>query len=392
MWAVDQHRKMNTRCLFWLFVLALLGGVWVTPVLAHDLGNGAHITTLVEQDEEGEQTLRWNLEITVQELVARFPDYDIDENGRLSEPEYGAINAREVVEYVLPRLAIQADGQACPIAIDAYNIIRHGRGDFIQFPMAVSCAERASLLSVDYGLFFAENPYHQGTWTVVLQQQPLIQYFWEDERYRKQLLRAPATSAVMREFLFKGVHHIAIGFDHILFLVSLLLPAVLIRQQAGWLPAESGCRAWLNVAKIVTVFTLAHTVTLTLAVLELMPLPSAVWVESLIALSIVVMAIHNIHSLFRFDVLWVTFMFGLVHGFGFANVLLEYPLSDKALVVSLVAFNGGVEVGQLLIAGCLTPILFYSSRYPWYRQRLLPIGSAIIALIGGAWLLQRLLA
>lgn len=378
----------------WLWLLLGCCGLMLLSArgFCHDLGDGAHITTLAEENSDEPYALRWNLEITVQELLARFHDYDIDENGRLTPEEYGAINAREVVAYVLPRLRIQADGQDCPISITAYNIITHGRGDFIQFPMVVGCDTGSYRLQVNYDLFFAENPYHQGTWTVVFQQQPLIQYFWEDERQRAFELRTRTTVQVVQEFLGKGIHHILIGFDHILFLVSLLLPAVLVRQNGRWLPVDTVAQALLNVGKIVTVFTLAHTVTLTLAVLQWVPLPPAIWVESLIALSIVIMAIHNIHPLFRFDVLLVTFAFGLVHGFGFANVLLEYPLSDSALVVSLVAFNGGVELGQLMIAGGLTPLLFFGRRYVWYGQRLLPLGSIVIALIGGGWFLERILA
>lgn len=372
-----------------LAAVCLAGAPWAT---AHDLGDGAHITTLVETDENGGHRFRWNLEITVQELVAEFPEYDIDENGKLTPMEYGAINARDVVGYVLPRLVVSGDGKPCAVNIDAYNIITHKRADFIQFPLQVVCDSASYELAIEYGLFFSENPYHQGTWTVVYQQQPMIQYFWEDERYREFRLQTRTAAQVFAEFVGKGVHHIAIGFDHILFLLSLLLPSVLVRHNRQWLPVDSTRKALINVASIITVFTLAHSVTLSLAVLDLVPVPPSLLVESVIALSIIVMALHNIFPLFRFDVLLVTFVFGLIHGFGFASVLLEYPLSDRALVISLVAFNVGVEAGQLAIAASLTPLLFYCRHQEWYRKRFLPVGSAAIALVGSYWLVERLAA
>ena len=373
-----------------LLLLVMVAAFWSTPVSAHDLGDGAHITTLVETADDGTLEFRWNLEITLQELVARFPDYDIDENGKLTSMEYGAINAREVAEYVQQNLMVKGDGKPCPVAIDAYNIMTHKRADFIQFPLQVACDSTAYTLEIHYELFFAVNPYHQGTWTVIYQQQPWMQYFWEDERHRQYQLKTRSGVQVFGEFVGKGIHHIAIGFDHILFLVSLLLPAVLVRRGGQWVPAESSRTALIRVASIVTVFTVAHSVTLSLAVLHLVPVPPATFVEAVIALSIIVMALHNIFPLFRFDVLLVTFAFGLIHGFGFAGVLLEYPLSDNALVISLVAFNVGVEAGQLVIAAVLTPLLFYFRQQPWYGKRFLPLGSGVIAALGAFWLVERL--
>ncbi|MDX1692756.1 MAG: HupE/UreJ family protein [Ketobacteraceae bacterium] len=385
-------------------MLLSVGASVNNAALAHDLGDGAHITTLISADgtanadrpaddaaaQHSPVQNQWTLDITVQELAGQFPEYDIDENGKLTPMEYGAIDARQVVNYVLPRLNIRNQNGACATDITSYTIESHRRADYIRFPVQVDCPGETHLFVVDYALFFDENPYHQGTWTVVYQQQPVIQYFWPNERRREFRVKSQTSVGVLLNFIVKGIHHIAIGYDHILFLLSLLLPAVLVRQAKQWQPAESGRYALWNVTKIVTVFTLAHSVTLSLAVLRLVPLPPAVWVESIIALSIVIMAIHNIRPLFRFDVLLITFGFGLVHGFGFANVLLDYPLSEQALVVSLVAFNLGVELGQLAIALVVTPILFYCRYAAWYRELFVPLGSGVIGLVGVYWLVERL--
>ena len=381
-----KHMKVLLSAVVWL--VGLFG---TCEALAHDMGDGAHITTLISEQQDAEPTFAWALDITIQELVSQFPQYDVDENGRITPLEYGAIDAREVVGYLLPKLKLVSQAGKCDIRITSYTIEQHKRADYIHFPLQVECAGDIDRLTLDYALFFEQNPYHQGTWTVVFEQQPNIQYFWEDARTRSFTVKKLTYMQVFASFLAKGIHHIAIGFDHILFLISLLLPAVLMRKGRRWLPTDSVSQTAWNVTKIITVFTLAHSVTLTLAVLRLVPLPPAVWVESIIALSIVVMALHNIYPLFRFDVLLITFVFGLIHGFGFANVLLEYPLSDQGLVVSLLAFNLGVESGQLMIALLLMPLLFYCRKAGWYGRVFLPLASGVIGLIGVYWLIERLM-
>lgn len=376
--------------LLWGFIL---GCLLLNPVcFAHDLGDGAHLTTIIEASEveaSEKQPIRWSLEITVQELLVQFPEYDIDENGRLTPVEYGAINARQVADYVLPLLEVELDHKNCPVTIARFNIITHSRADYLQFPLQLACKRPQQSINIHYNLFFAQNPYHQGTWTVILNKQPVIQYFWEDERERSFLLQELTAGQVIQEYLFKGVHHILNGFDHVLFLLSLLLPAVLIRAAGGWQPVSAFKPAAINVAKIVTVFTLAHSLTLSLAVLKWIPSPNPVIVESIIALSIVFMALHNLKPFLKSEVLVITFVFGLVHGFGFASVLLTYPLSDQSLVISLLAFNIGVELGQLAIALIVVPGIYRLRQLTLYQNGVAPVGSVLIALIGSYWFIER---
>jgi hypothetical protein len=196
-----------------------------------------------------------------------------------------------------------------------------------------------------------------------------------------------------RQFLSygrEGVWHIWIGYDHILFLVSLLLPAVLLRERHRWLPVARFPDAFWDVFKIVTSFTVAHSITLSLAALGVIALPSRL-VESAIAASVLLAALNNLLPVVGGRRWAVAFGFGLIHGFGFASVLAELGLPRAALVPALVGFNLGVEAGQLGIVAAFLPFA-YALRASWfYRRVVLAGGSAAIASVATVWLLERAL-
>ncbi|NOU92449.1 HupE/UreJ family protein [Paenibacillus sp. LMG 31456] len=173
-------------------------------------------------------------------------------------------------------------------------------------------------------------------------------------------------------FFFLGMHHILTGYDHLLFLFALLLRKQTFKQYAA----------------IISAFTVAHSITLTLAVLGWVSLPSRL-VESVIALSICYVAVENI---FRKDVRyrWIlTFIFGLIHGLGFATVLQEMELPKSNLAFSLISFNVGIEVVQLLLVLLLFPLLKMLHQVHFSRQSV-TYGSIAISLLGGFWLIERL--
>ena len=154
----------------------------------------------------------------------------------------------------------------------------------------------------------------------------------------------------------QGVLHIWIGIDHILFLIALILPTVLYREDGSWKPVQSFRRAFFNLLKIITVFTFAHSVTLLLAAMGLLSVPSR-FVESMIALSIVLVAGNNVTGKVRDGSLWVILFLGLFHGLGFASVMGHLPFRMGDLLKSVVCFNVGVELGQVVIVIIVFPIL-----------------------------------
>lgn len=183
-----------------------------------------------------------------------------------------------------------------------------------------------------------------------------------------------------RQFLKLGIEHILTGFDHLAFLLALLIASLSLRA----------------VVKIVTSFTVAHSITLALAALGIVELSPRL-VEPLIALSIVYVGIENIIYRDRPDHLqqrWLlTFAFGLIHGFGFASVLreLEIGSSGGGIAVPLVSFNLGVEIGQLAIALLVWPIVWRLRDHPLFKSRYVPACSLAVALAGAFWLVQRTL-
>lgn len=186
-----------------------------------------------------------------------------------------------------------------------------------------------------------------------------------------------------------GVEHIIFGFDHVLFLFSLLLPAVMLRNEGDqWEPVESFKASAWNVLKIVTVFTLSHSVTLSLAALEIVTLPSRL-VESLIALSIAVAAFDILRPVFRSRLWLVVFVFGLFHGFGFATILSEMAIPGKYMVLSLLGFNLGVELGQIAILCVVLPILYVLRSSEIYRKIGLVVLPVVLILIAGYWFTER---
>ncbi len=190
------------------------------------------------------------------------------------------------------------------------------------------------------------------------------------------------------DYVAQGIWHILIGADHILFLLTLLLPAVFIYGRRRWQPVSTPAPAFMELGKCVTAFTAAHSITLTLAVFDVIVLPSRL-VESTIAVSVIVLCANNLYPLFRASRWSLAFAFGLVHGFGFASVLIDLGLDAGALVVSLLGFNLGVEAGQLAIVALTFPLGYLCRRTRFYEAWVFRGGSLIAGAIAGMWLLER---
>ncbi len=317
----------------------------------------------------------------------------LDANGD-GQITWGEVRVRhaDIAAFALARLQLQADGQPCTVTAGTQQVDEHTDGNYTVIPLQVSCAKPpADTLAVAYTLFSDIDPQHRGllnlstpggTRTAVLGPQAPAQNF---------TVGAGAEAGPLAQFvtyLREGVWHIWIGFDHILFLLSLLLPAVGTWQAGRWLPVQRLREAAWDVLRIVTAFTVAHSITLSLATLGLVSLPSRL-VESAIAASVVLAALNNVWPVFRGRRWGVAFAFGLIHGFGFASVLVDLGLPQDALALALVGFNVGVELGQLAIVVAFLPLAFVLRRSLFYRRGVLLAGSLLIALIACAWFLER---
>lgn len=183
---------------------------------------------------------------------------------------------------------------------------------------------------------------------------------------------ASAPGEVAGRFFTLGVEHIWTGYDHVLFLMGLLLAAPSLRAML----------------LIVTGFTVAHSITLSAAALGLVSLPASL-VEPAIAASIAYVGVENFWKPPPKRRVAVTFLLGLIHGFGFAGMLAELGLPRDALALALVAFNGGVEVGQAVIAAVTLPLLLWMRRFGWWEARAVPAASVAVTLAGLYWLVER---
>ncbi len=268
---------------------------------------------------------------------------------------------------------------------------KHSDGTYAVLSLKAQCVSLSGVLKAKYSLLFDVDPSHRGLvqWVApgVDTAQALV--FGTESAEQVLTLQPAGVWQTLRQYLLDGVWHIWIGYDHILFLLSLLLPAVLVRRAGHWEPAPTLRGSLLEVVKVVTAFTLAHSITLTLAALQIISLPSRL-VESTIAASVIVAALNNLRGTIEKRRWIMAFVFGLIHGFGFASVLADLGLPQGALIMALVGFNAGVEVGQLCIVAVFLPLAFSLRRTRFYRFGVLIGGSILVALLASWWLLQRL--
>lgn len=304
---------------------------------------------------------------------------------------WGEVRAKhsDIAAYALSRLQLSSKDQACPARATEHLIDNHTDGAYAVLRFSAACPASADgPLQVRYNLFFDLDPQHKGLLQLRHGDAVRAAIFSPDKAQQEFSPGESGRIAQFVDYAAEGVWHIWIGFDHILFLLALLLPAVLTRQDRRWRPVEAFSPAFWTVLKIVTAFTIAHSITLSLATLGIVTLPSRL-VESFIAASVVIAALNNIWPLFSERRWLMAFLFGLIHGFGFASVLADLGLPQQTLVLALIGFNLGVEAGQLAIVAAFLPVAFMLRRSAFYRQVVLLGGSAAIALLAFLWLLER---
>jgi hypothetical protein len=336
---------------------------------------------------------------------------------------------RDAIErYALDGLVVKGDGLTCDIHPTDQKIDTHNDGayDVVYFD-AVCDKEIPNRLTVVYALFKDVDPYHRGIVTIHAGDKVAGAVLGPKTPTATLDLREPDRWSQFKSFMVDGVWHIWTGPDHLLFILSLLLPAVLVRagtsdpgvgirknrhlfaafgmpgaQAAlagiapsttplvgtGWVPATGLWRAMVELIKVVSGFTVSHSVTLTLSVLGYVNLPSRL-VESGIALSIIVAALNNIYPVVTRRAWLVAFAFGFIHGLGFASALAGLSLPPAAMAASLGGFSLGVELGQESIVLPFLPLAFLVRKTRFYQVGVVRWGSLLIIAIATLWLIQR---
>jgi hydrogenase/urease accessory protein HupE len=300
-------------------------------------------------------------------------DLNISPADRLLDEAVVARQADSIRSLLAPRLEMAADGERVDPEWSAPEIMLERQS--LRMHIRYQTPSSAGMVAVK-AAFFPYDPNHQTFVNIyegsVLRSQlilsrghPRLEYFVGGRQ---------GTFAVMRKFLPEGIHHILIGPDHLMFLVGLLLLGGSLRK----------------LLLVVTSFTLAHSITLSLATLSTLS-PPARLIEPAIALSIVYVGADNILSRGGRDVrAWIAFAFGFIHGFGFANVLREMDLPRQALGWSLFAFNFGVEMGQLLVVAAVAyALVAVRLRSECVGRRVAFAGSVFVIVAGAFWFIQR---
>ena len=314
---------------------------------------------------------------------------DDDSDGKVTWGELRS-HQRDLETYVGEQFSIGATDAPCPLNFTALQVNDRVDGTYLWLPFNAVCPKELSELAIGYRVLAGIDPSHRGLLTLTAAGVTQTGMLGGQSGPQRFSFDRPAAWTAFVEYLHSGVWHIWSGIDHLLFLLSLLLPAVLVRRQGNWEAVPLARAAFYNIIKVVTAFTLAHSITLTLAALDVVRLPSRL-TESIIAASIIVAALNNVFPKITAGRWRIAFGFGLLHGFGFASVLADMGLPPGARLLSLVAFNLGVELGQLAVVLAVMPLAYAIRKTVFYRRAVMPWGSSIIASLALAWLFQRAL-
>lgn len=314
-------------------------------------------------------------------------DLDRDNDGNLSWDEVRRRHS-DIATYAMDRLHLSSARQACSAQVQEQLIDEHSDGAYAVMRFLAWCAAPIDQLTIDYRLFFDLDPQHKGLLRLDSSGQTSTAIFSADSATQVMAVSGSGWVRQFTAYLRAGVWHIWVGFDHILFLLSLLLPAVLTDRGQTWIAGARLRHSCIEVAKIVSAFTLAHSITLSLAALQVVALPSR-WTESAIAASVVIAALSNLFPAMLKRRWMAALVFGLVHGFGFASVLSDLGLPRATLGVALLGFNLGVELGQLALVATFLPIAYALRRTAFYRRFVLVGGSSLIILIATTWFIER---
>lgn len=379
-----------TYQLFRRSLLILILSVYSSVGFAHQLST-AYLNLKV--DPANAQQLSGQLQIRLFDLE-RSIGIDADQNGQLVWQE--VLNRQPAIsDYLAQNLLVSSQQKQCFMQIkQPFQVNKHLDEGYLHVNLIYHCKAdvQFQLLSLEYNAIFPHDAEHKLLLNVEgfgLEASHTISAVLDNNKQFVEYEPSKSyASDTFLTYLYQGVVHILMGSDHILFLVVLLLGCVLYRKDGGWRAQKSLPPVLKNTAWIVTAFTLAHSITLTATALGWLS-PNIGWVEIGIALSVLITALNNIWPVVvRLG--WITFAFGLLHGVGFASVLSDLGLSSQHQLLSILAFNIGVELGQLGILLVVLPLLFLLRNFSYYTLLVLKSGSFIIGAVALNWAIQRI--
>ena len=361
------------------FIVFLIVATFSIPTLSHELSNG-YLTLKNESNE----TLSGELLLKPKD-IGQVAGLDANNDGKLT---WGEVNRNHNLanSYIQNHLIIRGSETRCTVSVAPPSLRDISAESLLVYPLSVNCAF-LNEVSVHYTGMLSDFPTHKLLTSVTLNQQTNV-YVLDSER--SFITIAPENNHWVSQFgemVYQGIWHIFIGLDHILFLVATLLTVNLFRKNKRWEKEQSKKLIIKSTVILVSTFTLAHSITLTATALDFISLDSRI-VELGIAISVVITAINNMYPIIM-RLGFITFGFGLLHGMGFASVFGDLNAESGSLAMNVLAFNIGVELGQLVIVALLLPLLILLRNLKAYSKAIMPIASSIIAVIAINWTLQR---
>jgi hypothetical protein len=370
--AVEQSTSPDSRARKVQFIGQILATIFallisVTEALAHSQSYGY----LSLNNQSGK------LELAIRDL-GQLIDLDTNADGKIT---WGEIRSNEaaIAAKALQGISLSHGNQTCPLTDTETLIDTHGGETYLVMPFSMQCPTTTGPLTIAYHQLFAIDAQHRGLVTVATDGN--TQTFVMSPESQSVTVSSTGVTANFVSFIKHGVHHLLTGYDHMLFLLTLLLAAAMQNR-------TTGVRAAIfEATKVVTAFTLSHSLTLGLAATGLVTIPVPL-TESLIAITIALAAVNNLWPVVRGRIWLLALCFGLIHGLGFANVLTDLGLPTAGLLKALLAFNLGIEAGQLAMVFMALPLLVLVTQSR-RSVKVIPLANIAIALIGTAWFTDR---
>ncbi|MBU8918602.1 HupE/UreJ family protein [Bacillus sp. FJAT-29953] len=341
-----------------LFFLLAFSSVLPTPSSAHT-NNSEGFSSI----EVKEKSLDYELKLDLEELGHAL-------NKTTAEKEL--INNKIVEQYINTHIKLYADSQLIEGSVEKTDIETIKERPFAVINLAYNIEHKPEKLVMEYNMFMDDSdPSHANFATIKMdgkQQEKILTF-----ESREFEIGEVSLLQNVKQFVVLGLEHIFTGYDHILFIISLLF----------------GAKTFRHILSLVTAFTIAHSITLALATFDIVQLPSR-FVESAIALSIIYVALMNIFNKDSKHQPWLAFAFGLIHGFGFAGILSEMRLDTNHMARSLLSFNIGIEIGQLIIVSLVYPLILWIKKLTLKPIKwVIPGTSAAILAFGLVWFIER---
>ena len=365
------------------------------PALAHQTGNSYLVLT------ESNGRLQIELDFIVRDLgnllqppTPSDAPAPVPPPAATPTPEQLQAMQPAITQVIQESLGVQLNEETQPLEFVSQSVVLRNDGLYVrQRFTSPSITSEIKFVVVRYSFFNQNDKLGRAFFKLQLGKEEISSVFDSSTQTQRFALGDTKRWSTIGLFTHEGAWHIWGGPDHLLFLLTLLLPGLMLLHRATGPPEtdSNGTKtAALFALKVITAFTLAHSITLLASVLDVISLPSR-WIESAIALSIMISAALNLQTRIQWSQWKLAFIFGLIHGMGFANGLRELGLSQTYFIETVLAFNVGVELGQIAAVVAVGIPIILLAKQVRTKQLVMTYGSWGVLLVSGTWLVQRLM-